>query len=431
MNFLTYLYHFFKWLTFIALRIYYPDSTIVNRENLKHKRPNILVSNHPNTLIDPLIVAKEIPMIVHFLANASLFKTRFQSWLFNHLYCIPIERPEDVDGRPLKNHNSFARCDAFLGNGGCLYIAPEGTSYVERTLRPIKTGTARIALSAAVKKNFDLDLYIHPVGINYEALNYFRTKVFVNVGNPIAIKDYKAQYELDPIGTVRQLTKDLEEELSSLLISTKNEEEDHLLRQLEELAQNEQPLDAEQHFVRTKKHLQAIREQAQENPGIYQKIIAKANAYFNELKQHSVSDRSVYAAANRSFKDYAILLTGLPISLLGIISHLIPVSLILRIVRKTNLYVGYNTTAKILLGLIVFPVFYLLQTYLVAIAIGYFPALLYLITIYPTGSFAWNWLKKVETYREDRRVRPLKKALLQDRQGLTQAIHSFLQSPLT
>jgi glycerol-3-phosphate O-acyltransferase/dihydroxyacetone phosphate acyltransferase len=430
LNFFTHLYKFIKWLTITSLRIYYPDTTIVNRKNLKHKRPGILVSNHPNTLIDPLIAAKEIPMIVHFLANAGLFKTRFQNWLFNKLYCIPIERPEDVGGRPLQNQRSFARCDNFLGNGGCLYIAPEGTSYVERTLRPIKTGTARIALSAAKKKNFDLDLYISPVGINYEALNYFRTKVFVNVGEPIRVKDYQTQYELNPVAAARQLTNDLEEELLRLLISTKDEEEDRLLRQLELLAQHEQPLDAEQHFLRTKKTLRALRSQAQENPDAYRQLISQADAYFYKLQQLKTADRAVRKKPGHGLKDYAGLIAGFPVFLLGGVSHLIPVSIILWLVRKLNLYVGYNTTAKMLSGLVFLPIFYVLQTYLVYLAIGLIPALLYLLTIYPTGSYAWKWYKNYEKYKEDMRARPAREALLQQREELTQAIEDFLKVPL-
>ena len=424
------LYQFLKWLTITSLRIYYPDTTIINKEHLKHKRPSILVSNHPNTLIDPVITACEIPMMVHFLAFAGLFRTPFLNWLFSFLYCIPIQRYEDTNGEPLNNKSSFDRCDDFLGDGGCLYIAPEGVSFVERKLRRIKTGTARIALSAAAKKNFDLDLYIYPVGINYEALNYFRTKIFINVGTPIKIKGYQAQYEIDPITAVRQLSKDLEEELSRLLISSKDEEEDHLLRQLEILSQNEQPLEAEPHFHRTKRLISVIREQQQEAPSAYQQLINQANTYFDQLKQYRTSDRSVYNTPTYSIKDYAALIAGFPIFLLGSISHLLPVGITLLAVRMKNLYVGYNTTAKIIFGLVVFPIFYLLQTYLVATSIGMIPALVYLLTVYPTGSYAWGWHKKYKRYKEDKRVRPVRKALLQNRQDLKQAIHNFLKISL-
>ena len=104
---------------------------------------------------------------VAFLANASLFASSFANWFLSQ-YCVPIQRKTDVANKNVDNDKSFERCDAFLSNGGCLYIAPEGTSDMERRLRPIKTGTARIALSAEAKNAFQLGLKIIPVGLTYD-----------------------------------------------------------------------------------------------------------------------------------------------------------------------------------------------------------------------------------------------------------------------
>ncbi len=148
------LYFFFKCLVWIVLKIYNPFTYVLGRQNLRQKGPLIVISNHPNTLLDPLHVAIRLPRYVYFLANASLFKNPIIGWILNQLYCIPVQRTQDTNGKPLDNKDAFNRSNDFLSRGGCLYVAPEGTSWMEKRLRPLKTGTARIALSFESDKKF-------------------------------------------------------------------------------------------------------------------------------------------------------------------------------------------------------------------------------------------------------------------------------------
>ena len=63
---------------------------------------------------------------------------------------------------------------------------------------PIKTGVAIIALGAEAKYNFELDLSIVPIGLNYSNPHNFKSDVFVNIGKPIKVSDYKDIYLKDP-----------------------------------------------------------------------------------------------------------------------------------------------------------------------------------------------------------------------------------------
>ncbi|MFK8105018.1 MAG: 1-acyl-sn-glycerol-3-phosphate acyltransferase, partial [Saprospiraceae bacterium] len=173
--FLYLFYHSVRLLALTIFRLFYGKKTILNQKNLKVDYPCILVSNHPNTLHDPLHVAAKVDhRIVHFLVNAGLFATPFTNWFFSTFYCIKIERPQDVKGGKISNEKAFEACDIFLRQGGCLYIAPEGTSRVERHIRKMKTGAARIALSAERHNNYQLGLKILPVGLNYDNPTKFR-----------------------------------------------------------------------------------------------------------------------------------------------------------------------------------------------------------------------------------------------------------------
>ncbi|MEZ4983244.1 MAG: 1-acyl-sn-glycerol-3-phosphate acyltransferase [Saprospiraceae bacterium] len=132
------------------------------------KEPCLLVSNHPNTLLDPLIPAEFARKQVFFLANAGLFAGTFQNWFLALFIVFRFYRPQDKGYNSGKNKGSFEKAENHLLKDGCLYVAPEGTSYIERRLRPMKTGTARIALQTLERSEFKKDIFILPVGLNYE-----------------------------------------------------------------------------------------------------------------------------------------------------------------------------------------------------------------------------------------------------------------------
>ncbi|MEZ4988287.1 MAG: 1-acyl-sn-glycerol-3-phosphate acyltransferase [Saprospiraceae bacterium] len=92
-GFLWVLYHVFKVLAHLYQLVYYPATRFRNKRNLRFKGPGIIVSNHPNALVDPIQVASRTPRQTFFLANSSLFKNPVAGFLLNHLYCIPIQRP--------------------------------------------------------------------------------------------------------------------------------------------------------------------------------------------------------------------------------------------------------------------------------------------------------------------------------------------------
>jgi 1-acyl-sn-glycerol-3-phosphate acyltransferase len=107
--FLNLLYDFLKLIVRIILRIFYPDTIFINEEGLKFDNPTIVVSNHPNTLLDAVGVAARVQKRLFFLANSSLFASPVAGWLLNRLYCIPIMRKEDAEKKQVNNDHSFQR----------------------------------------------------------------------------------------------------------------------------------------------------------------------------------------------------------------------------------------------------------------------------------------------------------------------------------
>lgn len=384
--FLKFIYWLLKGLVLFINRIFYGKVYIINKERLKINQPCILVSNHPSTLMDPLNVACRVNRFVHFLANASLFQSGFTNWFFNTFYCIPVARQKDKTDRKIDNQDSFQRAFDFLSQGGCLYIAPEGVSTQEHYLKPLKTGTARIALGAEAQNNFNLDLVILPVGIYYEDAQRFRKKHVLNVGQPISIHQYKSQYQKDSRDTVRQLTEDLEEQLSGLLIITENPEMNNLYRLSEKVVQADREDSLPNRFKKSQRLAHWF---SKNQDSAIVKKVATLNQYLEDKKVNieAMGKPSGFGPLN--------ILLGL-VAPLGFIFNIIPLLIVLFIKKKANFYDGYSSSVLILSSLIIFPIFYRINNAILSHwwELGYYWPLLWLAYL-GLGLLCWHTYSKL------------------------------------
>ena len=150
-----------------------------------------------------------------------MFKNPAMGWFLRNSVGIEVQRKEDVDkGGQLENDEAFKIAEDFLINEGCLFIAPEGTSDIPRRLRKLKTGSARIALNTERRNNFETDLEILPVGLNYTRQTDFRSQIFINVGEGIKVADFRKKYEEDAFQAALDLTEEMEKQIKNLIIDT-------------------------------------------------------------------------------------------------------------------------------------------------------------------------------------------------------------------
>ena len=108
--------------------------------------PVLLCINHPNNLIDSLLVGAVVPRKVHYLATAALFRTRLSARLLAALGVIPVYRKADDPDRTDRNVELFAACHQAFDRGRLIAMYPEGATRAEAHAQRIKTGAARIAL---------------------------------------------------------------------------------------------------------------------------------------------------------------------------------------------------------------------------------------------------------------------------------------------
>lgn len=174
----------------VALRWFYSRIDAEGVERIPRSGPTILIVNHPNAMVDALVVGQICPRRILFTANAQLFKSPMMAAFLKYAGVVPLMRTKDaaalgVAREAPRNVASFDALITALARGGLFMIFPEGVTGDWPQLAPLKTGAARIALQA--RDAGVRGLTIVPVGLTFERKGEPRSRVFVQVGEPIDI----------------------------------------------------------------------------------------------------------------------------------------------------------------------------------------------------------------------------------------------------
>lgn len=188
----------------IALHVYFSQIKVYGKENIPKGKAVLIVSNHQNALIDPILIATHTNLKPHFLTRASVFKKSFVATLLDFIRMIPIYRVRDGINNMEKNNETFDKSVNILLEKGSIVIFAEGNHSNQRNLRPLKKGFARIAFQT-LEKHPDLDLVILPVGINYSNHRFSGSKVSLVFGKTIQPKDYFPLFEPLMVETFKSL----------------------------------------------------------------------------------------------------------------------------------------------------------------------------------------------------------------------------------
>lgn len=275
-----------------AMRVYFRRVEVVGIEHVPLNTPVIFVLNHPNALVDPAFLLYLAPRRVSFLAKSPLFRMPVLGFFVRAMECIPVYRKQDEGEDVSKNREMFVAARALLERGGTIGICPEGVSHDEPRLRPIKTGTARIALGA-VSTGEVKDLKIVPAGLYYTSKTKFRSAVLLYFGKPISVTPVQMDTDGDPPrAAVKELSNRIECALREVMLDAEHEEALHTIRQAERIFSSEpdaegneslaEELQLQQRFV---KAYQVLRESAPER---LRRLEVRMSRFEEELTQAGV-----------------------------------------------------------------------------------------------------------------------------------------------
>ena len=182
-------YYLFKILIKCSLFFYTKRILVKGKENIPKKGAILFVVNHPNGLIDPLIVAVNNPRVQHFLVRAASFKKPLIKRFLESLNLMPIYRMRDGVKQLGNNKDVFDKCFTLLNNQKALMIFPEGSHDKRRTVRTLSKGFSRIVFGA-LEQNQALQIHIIPVGLTYQNPSVYPSNVCLHYGSPILANDF-------------------------------------------------------------------------------------------------------------------------------------------------------------------------------------------------------------------------------------------------
>lgn len=204
------MYKILRPITRVVIRGYYQKVYINGEANIPKDKPVLLAVNHPSSFTEPCVLATHLQRELHFLVRGDVFNEKVK-WFFAQTNQLPIYRFRDGFSNMRQNEKQFSYCFDLLENNGCIAVFCEGsTKHIKRT-RPIQKGISRIALGALENRSIE-DVYIVPVGVNFESSPRARSIVSVQIGAPISVKSYDKQNDE---GEERNLIHDLTKEIGA------------------------------------------------------------------------------------------------------------------------------------------------------------------------------------------------------------------------
>ncbi len=261
---------------------------------IKKSKPALYVANHQSTFMDGILMGisayKASPYI---LVRADIFKSAFAKLALDLIRLLPIYRKRDGLSSVTQNDSVFEKCFQIFESKGVVALFPEGNHAIERSLRPLQKGAARIAFQAEERNDFKLDLAIIPVGLHYENHGERWHDVYIKYGKPFSILPYKELYEENPQKALKDLTDKIKEALEKEMIDIKWTEEYALFEKIRQILKPHamQLAPEKETLVQAENTLlELIRITLQKTPNRLNEIRSKVNDYFTQAKKLKLSE---------------------------------------------------------------------------------------------------------------------------------------------
>ena len=177
------LYFLLKIYSRLAIKIYCRNILLRNKQVLRYNGPLLLAVNHPNSVLDAVILDTLFHRPVYSLARGDSFKKKWIAVILRALKILPVYREREGKEQLHRNYDTFDTCLEIFKKNGTVLIFTEALCENEWHLRPLKKGTARLAAAAWQQ---GIPLQILPIGLNYSSYCLFSKNVHINAGELIA-----------------------------------------------------------------------------------------------------------------------------------------------------------------------------------------------------------------------------------------------------
>jgi glycerol-3-phosphate O-acyltransferase/dihydroxyacetone phosphate acyltransferase len=389
---------FWIWFFFERVEVRHP-------ERVPSMGPVLLCINHPNNLIDSLLVGAVLPRKVHYLATAALFRNPLIARFLVVLGVIPVYRKADDPDKMDRTMEMFVACHQAFDHGRLIAIYPEGATRAEAHVQRIKTGAARIALGYEAHASGRLTVV--PVGLSFEARKRFRGRVLVSFGEPVVVSPYFAVYREEPMKALHALTTTIQGAMEREVVHAERIDTAALARaveavyrgELEHELWEERELSGRQTdpFSTARPVADAVEHLRERDPERIERLWQRILGYHAGLAAYRLRDEAVRTHLEPTTERQRVArswqtIVGLPLFAYGaavnFLPYYLPGWLAGRMSRRQTDY----ATIRLLASVVAFPLFWSLETSLVGWAAGLRWALAFFLSLPLGGLIAYRYL---------------------------------------
>lgn len=306
--------------------------------------PVIFVANHQNAFLDAVLVACSTKRNPWFLTRATVFEKPLARKILSALKMTPVYRFRDGFGTLRKNEVVIDRCSDLLAKKEAILIFGEGNHNEQWSLRPLQKGFARIALAAKEKLQPGTDVKIVPVGIQYEVHSLFRSRVLVSFGKALSLNE------------IVNTTDDAQKNIEAILDKTREQ------------------------LIPLMLHLDPSQYEEQVNYLSSKRVVKKD---LTEQLQHDQEIISSWKEGDPTSPSTTTSKFSFSVeSIYYYINHILAILLIRSVIRSKVKDPQFIGSMKFVLGMVLIPVFYLLQSVVCYLISGsWLITLLYFISL--------------------------------------------------
>ncbi len=363
-----------KYVQFADWIIY--NKVIVNGlENIPKNKPIIFSPNHQNALSDPMAILLNTKYQPVWLARADIFKNKTAAAILSFLKIMPVYRMRDGKENLAKNDEIFMNSVRVLENHFALGLFPEAAHSSKRQMLAHKKAVLRIVFMAEEKAKNNLDIQIIPTGIYYSHYWKFNRNLIVNFGKPIQANEFLDEFKQSESGANLSLRQRILDEMQSLVLeirSTSYYDDFEMIREIygkHYLKRQKQRYSGLNVFYSDQKLVKRLDELEESNPDLTESIVELVKEHISKIKKLKIRSWLLEKSDLNWLKigfNKLILLLGLPIFLFGFIFNSAPFFIIDTITRKKIKDKGFWSTFFLSLGIILFPIFYLIEFFAVS-----------------------------------------------------------------